>query len=84
MGKALKTVATIAAVVALAVLAAPTGGLSIVAGLGFVGMTAIVASAVLTAGLTLAVGMAFKAIGLSSAAPSTRISRAPMVVREEA
>lgn len=73
--------ATIAAVVAIAVLAVPTGGAS-VALAGFLGVSTAVASALITVGLTLAVSVAFKAVGLSAAPPSTKVQASPTVLRQ--
>lgn len=79
MGKVVKTIAGVAIGVAIAVLAAPTGGLSLVAALGFTGSAALVASAVLTVGLTLAAGAVFKA--LTQGAPTAQVGP-PTVFRQ--
>lgn len=71
----------IAAVVAIAVLAVPTGGASLAVA-GFLGVSTAVASALITVGLTLAVSFAFKALGLSAAAPSTKTQSTPTVIRQ--
>jgi hypothetical protein len=71
MGKVLRVVATIAIAVGIAVLAAPTGGLSLALA-GALSVSATVASAVIATGLSLIAGLAMQAIaGKPSTAGST-------------
>lgn len=64
------------------VLAAPTGGLSLIALAGLTGTTALIASAVLTAVLMTGIGMLGKAIGLTTgASPRTNVGP-PTVFRQ--
>ena len=69
MGKVLKTLATVGIAVGIAVLAAPTGGLSI--GLAAaLGVSVTVASAIVAVGLSLAAGLAMQAlVGRPKAGP---------------
>ena len=61
MGKVLRAVATVAIAVGIAVLAAPTGGLSLALA-GALSVSATVASAVIATGLSLIAGLAMQAI----------------------
>lgn len=79
--KVVRVVAMVAAVVAIAVLAVPTGGASVWLA-GAIGVSTAVASAIITVGLTLAVSLAFKALGLTSAAPSTKVQATPTIIRQ--
>ena len=76
MGKVLRAVATVAVAIGIAVLAAPTGGLSLALA-GALSVSASVASAIIATGLSLIAGLAMQAIagkpssGAGAASPQT-------------